>query len=137
MGLKTVVAAVSMFLIGLGGCAKEVRLPFSTELPAAMGEARISRDDNGNTVVNLKVEHFAPPQRLQPPRQVYVVWLESPDHEMHNLGQLRVNDDLKGELESKTPYEVFRIIITAEDYATAAQPGPQVVMRTKVINATE
>ncbi|GFO59428.1 hypothetical protein GMST_17530 [Geomonas silvestris] len=133
MRLLTVLAAV--WLGGaLAGCAtKTINLPPSQEMPAAEGEARLSRDDNGNTVVQLKVKHFAPPQRLTPPKAVYVVWLETSDHEMHNLGQLKVDKDLEGKLIAVTPYEVFQLVISAEDSPNLSEPGDQVVLRTRAV----
>lgn len=122
--------------IGLTGCAKEVRLPTSADLPAAMGEAKVSKDNNGNTRVKLKVEHFAPPQRLQPPKSIYVVWVETPNHEMYNLGQLKIDDDLKGKIEGITPFKVFQLVITAEDYPTVTTPG-QVVITTRAIETND
>jgi hypothetical protein len=125
---------VLTLMAGIWGCATEkVKLPASPELPAATGEAKISKDKNGNTLLRLKVEHFAPPQKLQPPKPVYVVWLETSNHEMHNIGELKIDDDLQGKLETVTPYAVFQIVITAEDYATVTFPSPQVVLRTRVI----
>lgn len=133
--MRVTTALAGVFLgMGLMGCAtKTVTLPPSAELPAAQGEAKVSKDKNNNTLVRLNVKHFAPPQRLNPPKAVYVVWLETPDHQMHNIGQLKVNNDLEGKLETITPYEVFQVIITAEDFATVTEPGPQVVLRTKAI----
>lgn len=124
-------------MAGLIGCAQEVRLPSSAELPAAMGEAKVYKDDNGNTKIKLEVKHFAPPQRLQPPRSVYVVWAETSDNQMFNLGRLKINEDLKGKLEATTPFRVFQLVITAEDNPLVMQPSQQVVLRTKVIEANE
>jgi len=133
MRLAMVLAAV--WLGGaLTGCAtKTVILPPSQEMPAAEGEAKLSRDDNGNTVVQLKVKHFAPPQRLTPPKAVYVVWLETPDHELRNLGQLKVDKNLEGKLMAVTPYEVFQLVISAEDSPNVSEPGSQVVLRTRTV----
>jgi hypothetical protein len=133
MRVTTALAAVFLGM-GLMGCAtKTVTLPPSADLPAAQGEAKVSKDKNNNTLVRLNVKHFAPPQRLTPPKAVYVVWLETPDHDMHNIGQLKVDSDLEGKLETVTPYDAFQLVITAEDSATVTEPGPQVVLRTKVL----
>lgn len=132
--MRLVTLLTGIFLMaGVIGCAREVRLPPSAELPAAMGEARVSKDENGNTKLKLEVKHFAPPQRLQPPRSVYVVWAETHDQQMHNLGQLKINDKLKGKLETTTPFRIFQLVITAEDNPLVRQPSEQVVLRTKAI----
>lgn len=128
----TLIAALC-FAAALFGCAKTVELPPSSDLPAATGEVKVSKDDNNNTRLDLKVQHFAPPQRLQPPKSLYVVWVKTPNGEMHNVGQLNVNDDLEGELKATTPYEVFVVVITAENFATVTQPSQQVVLTTRPI----
>jgi len=134
MRLTTLVAA-ALLAFGLFGCAtKTVRLPVSAEIPAAMGDIKIAKDDNGNTLVHLEVEHFAPPQRLQPPRAVYVVWIETSNGTMYNIGQLTIDKNLDGEIKTVTPYEVFRIVITAEDYSTVTSPSQQVVLTSKVVS---
>ncbi|GFO70223.1 hypothetical protein GMLC_38020 [Geomonas limicola] len=133
MRLVMVLAAL-WFGAALAGCAtKTITLPPSQEMPAAEGEAKLTRDANGNNVVQLKVKHFAPPQRLTPPKSVYVVWLETPNHDLYNLGQLKVNKDLEGTLMAVTPYEVFQLVISAEDSPNVSEPGDQVVLRTRAL----
>jgi len=133
MRFAMVLAALLMGM-GLSGCAtKTVILPPSQENPAAEGEAKFSKDKNGNTLVELKVRHFAPPQRLTPPKSVYVVWLETPDHDLHNIGQLKVDKDLEGKLQAVTAYPVFQLVISAENSPNVSQPGDQVVLKTRVV----
>lgn len=133
MRLTAFVVAVFV-MVGLAGCGKQkVPLPTSMMLPAATGQAKVSKDDNGNTRVNVKVQHFAQPQRLQPPKSVYVVWVETPERQMYNLGQLRIKDNLEGELTGITPFKVFQIVITAENYPTVTTPSSDVVMWTSVV----
>ncbi len=133
MKITTILVAIFL-LAGVAGCGKQkMTLPTSQMLPAATGVAKVSKDENGNTRVNLKVEHFAPPQRLQPPKATYVVWVETADNKMYNLGQLRIKDNLKGELSGITPFQVFQIVITAEDYPTVTAPSNDVILKTSVV----
>jgi hypothetical protein len=112
------------------GCAQTVALRTTPQAPAAVGEAKITQDQNNNTRIELKVDHLAPARNLTPPKSVYVVWAQAPDGRTINLGQLIVVSDRRGELRAVTPLKVFRIIITAEDEPLARTPNGQVVLET-------
>ena len=118
--LLTLIAAVG------SGCAQRVALRNAPDVPAAVGEAQITRDQNNNAVVDFEIRHLAPPKKPQT-GQIYVVWSQAPDGKNLNLGQLTIGPDRRGTLRSPTPMQVFRIIVTAEDSATAAYPSPQIV----------
>jgi hypothetical protein len=117
------------------GCAQKVALRSSPDIPAAVGEAKITRDENKNAVVELDIQHLAPSENLKPPRKVYTVWAQAPDGKNMNLGQLTVGLDRRGRLKSTTPMQVFRIIVTAEDAPTAKFPSPQIVFSSNMIDA--
>lgn len=117
----------------ISGCAnKQVRLNPAASVPAATGTAELTHDDNGNTIVNLKVKHLARPENLSPPRSVYVVWIEPSDGTPIKQGQLQVNSNLEGEFRSPTTYKTFEIFITAEDSSSVTQPRGEEVLRQSV-----
>ena len=63
----------------------------------------------------------------------YVVWVEPLDRSMapQNVGALRVNDDLEGELRTVTPLEDFNLFVTPEPHGNANEPsGPKVLWAT-------
>lgn len=117
------------------GCAQRVALRNALGVPAAVGEAKITRDQNKNAIVDLEIQHLAPSENLQPPKKTYVVWSQAPDGKNINLGQLTVGSDRRGTLKSPTPMQVFRIIVTGEDVATAAFPSSQIVFSSDYIRA--
>jgi hypothetical protein len=117
------------------GCAQKVALRNSPDVPAAIGEARITRDENKNAVVEVDIQHLAPSDNLKPPKKAYAVWAQSPDGKNMNLGQLAVGSDRRGRLKSTTPMQVFRIIVTAEDTPTATFPSPWIVFSSNMIDA--
>src|SRR5260370_25408350 len=100
--------------------------------PSARGEVKVSRDRNNNTKVDLKVDHLAKPDRLAPPKTVYVVWIQSENKEPENKGQLTVGDDLKGQFKTSTSSHAFDIFVTAEDNAQATAPSGAEVLRASV-----
>jgi len=122
------VLSFGLLLLLVAGCAKQVRLTPSSYTPAAMGTAKLTEDKNGNTVVNLKVEHLAQPSSLSPPRATYVVWIQAPGGSAVNQGQLQVDSDLKGEFRSPTSYKTFDLFVTAEDSASVTYPGDTKVL---------
>ncbi len=117
------------------GCAQRMALRNAPDVPAAVGEVKITRDQNKNAVVDLEIQHLAPSENLKPPKKFYVVWSQAPDGKNINLGQLRVGSDRRGTLKSPTPMQVFRIIVTGEDLATAAYPSSQIVFSSDYIRA--
>jgi len=127
------VTAVTMF--GLG-CAQKVALRNSPDVPAAVGEAKITRDENKNAVVEADIQHLAPPENLKPPKKVYMVWAQAPDGKNMPLGQLTVGADRRGRLKATTPMQIFRIIVTAEDIPTPKFPSPQIVFSSNMIDAS-
>ena len=124
--LPLLLAAVLSFA-GLA-LAKDIRLTADPSIPAAAGKVHLEHDRNGNQKVKLEVEHLAKPQALTPPKQAYVVWIQSRGKEAENQGQLKVNDNLQGSFETTTAYPVFDIFVTAEDNPAATTPsGPQLL----------
>ena len=127
------ISAVTM--LGLG-CAQKVTLRNSPDVPAAVGEAKITRDENKNAVVEADIQHLAPPDNLKPPKKVYVVWAQAPDGKNMNLGQLTVGADRRARLKATTPMQMFRIIVTAEDTPTAKFPSTQIVFSSNMVDAS-
>jgi hypothetical protein len=126
------ISAVTM--LGLG-CAQKVALRNSPDVPAAVGEAKITRDENKNSVVEVDIQHLVPPDTLKPPKKVYGAWAQSPDGKNMNLGQLKVGEDRRARLKATTPMQRFRIIVTAEDTPTATFPSPNIVFSSNMIDA--
>ena len=107
----------------------DVKLNNSTIAPAARGVLNYSTDRNGNTNVEVKVEHLAKPQALSPAKSRYVVWVQTRGGSPANVGNLQVNDDLRGSLKSTTPNASFDVIVTAEDSEMATQASSMEVLR--------
>ncbi|MEO6521913.1 MAG: hypothetical protein ABIN91_09565 [Mucilaginibacter sp.] len=108
----------------------------SAVVPAAQGSAKITKDANNNYAVHVKIKNLAEPDRLQPKKSVYVVWLVTKDQNIKNLGQLKSSSGffssvLEGELETVTPFYPTRIFITAEDEPNVQRPGNNNILTTK------
>jgi hypothetical protein len=108
---------------------KKFDMKTSSNVPAAQGRATIEHDRNKNVKVTLEVEHLAKPQSLAPAKGTYVVWIQPEGQEPNNVGVLRVNDELKGDFRTTTPYKKFDLFVTAEDSPTVSSPSGTEIMR--------
>ena len=131
------VSVLLLLLIQIAGssCAKRIVFPVSDVVPAAVGKIKINTDQNKNYAIDIKVKNLTEPDRLQPSRRYYVVWMETEGNGVKNLGRLISSSSLfskklKAAMETVTPFRPTRIFITAEDDVSIRYPGLQVVLRT-------
>jgi hypothetical protein len=132
--------AMAIALCGLlaAGCAyQELGFALSPVLPAAYPNARIRQDVNENQLVEIEIEHMAPPGHLSPPRSVYVVWAEGDEGRILPLGQLRVGEDREGHFRGVTALERFRILISAEIDPQATQPSQPYMLVSDFVDRSE
>ena len=114
------------------GLAKTYHMTSMTIVPGAAAEVNVANEKNGNIQVDVNVIHLAKPGMLTPAANTYVVWFEQEGSQPQNQGQLKIGDDLKGELKSTTTLNNFTVIITAETDSQTKFPSEQVVLRTTV-----
>lgn len=116
-------------------CAKKIAFQTSTIVPAARGDVKIKKDDNKNYLIQVELENLAEVNRLDPPKKAYVVWMESEDSMVKNIGQIAsdskfLSSKLKASFETVTPVKPSKIYITAEDDADVQFPSKQLIMET-------
>lgn len=120
-----------LFMIfSLGSCAKKVAFSVSSVIPAAEGAVKVKTDKNENYEIDLNVKNIARPERLQPPKKVYIAWMETQGGPM-SLGQLSISGNLTGSLETARHQKPTKIFITAENDPNVQHPGMQVVLETE------
>ena len=124
--------AVGLMSLTPVATAKKFPLTADSSVPAARGQVDVGRDKNGNTRVEIKVEHLAAPENLTPPRTAYVVWFQERGSEPLNQGALRPDKNLKASFKSITPMKSFDVIITAEADANIKSPSGSEVLRASV-----
>ena len=112
--------------------AKKFPLTADKAVPAARGQVDVGRDKNGNTKVELEVEHLATPENLTPPLAVYVVWFQERGSEALSQGALKPDKNLKARFKGVTPMKSFDILITAESDAMVKVPSGVEVLRASV-----
>ncbi|MGY3053517.1 hypothetical protein ACVWYG_001717 [Pedobacter sp. UYEF25] len=126
-----------LFFVGtaLSSCSNKVMFNTSRVVPAAQGYAKVTKDDNGNKLISIEIMRLTQPTRLQPSRSVYVVWMETKDNGLKNIGQLRTgsgffSSTLKSSFTTITPFVPKMIFITAENNADITRPTGDTVLST-------
>jgi hypothetical protein len=114
------------------GWAKTYHMTAAKTVPAAVGEVNVAKEKNGNIRVDVKVKHLAKPGNLTPPANTYVVWLQQEGSQPQSQGEMKVGDDLNGELKTTTPLKNFHVSITAETDSQTKNPSDQIVLRATV-----
>ena len=126
--------AIIMFLT-FTSCGKNIAFQNSSIVPAAEGKVSVKKDSNKNYSIGIKISNLAEVNRLQPSKNVYVVWMETENSVVKNIGQIKsdtgfMSSKLKATFETVTSFEPSKIFITAEDNADVKYPGMQLILTT-------
>ena len=123
---------------GCGTMSKEQTWSMNTteKIPSAEGKVKVKAEKDGNTRVKVEVEHLAAPATVFEQAETYVVWLQPETGAAQNVGVLNINKNLKGELETRTAFKDFRVLVTAERSANVTTPSAFRVMNTQVVMPT-
>jgi hypothetical protein len=120
-----------VLLLIFSSCSKKIEFENSNVVPAARGDVSVKKDKNNNYNIQMELSYLAEPERLQPPKKYYVVWLASTDNQIPlNIGQIVGTSKLHVKFESVSSSKPKRIFITAEDDATTQYPSNFVVLET-------
>ncbi len=135
---RWLIAALSGFLIiiSFDSCSKKIAFDSSRVVPGAEGRVKIKKDKNKNYAINISVKNLAEPDKLTPPMELYVVWMETERNGVRNLGQINIGTTIlssvkKGSLTATTPFKPVRFFITAEETGDVTHPGMDLIMTTK------
>ena len=126
------IVTVGIMSAALIHAAKKFPFTASSIVPAAKGSVEVGKDRNGNTEVELRVEHLANPTSLSPSQANYVVWLQEKGAGPENQGELKVNGKLQGSFRTVTPGKNFELFVTGENDGTVKTPSGPEVLRTSV-----
>ena len=118
-----------------GGGSRNLHLTGSPDVPGAQGTAEVSTTDDGNTKIDLVVQHLAPPEDINAGSTVYVVWVQgiAVGAEPQNLGALKVDDKLNGSMTAVTNLRSFDLYVTAESSQATTTPTGRSLLRTNVL----
>jgi hypothetical protein len=127
--------AAAMMLFFFSSCARKISFQTSTVVPAAEGTVKVKKDKNDNYRISLAISNLAEPKRLQPAKNTYVIWMDTDNNRIKNIGQINtstgfLSSKLKASFETVSSFKPIKIFITAEDDAAIQYPGMQVVLST-------
>ncbi|MBW0179228.1 hypothetical protein [Sediminibacterium sp.] len=122
-------------LLVLQSCSKKINFQTSAEVPAARGYVKVSKDDNKNYVIKLELSNLAEVNRLDPPKESYVVWMESANNPVKNIGRINSSGSLLSRrltvsFETISSVKPSLIFITAENEPTTSYPSGKRMMTT-------
>jgi len=132
--MNIVVVCASLGIAMLTGCATtESAFQPSSVMPGVETKIGVSADANGNSRVQFKVKHLAPPNSLVPPKSFYVVWSQNAEGRSVPLGRLWIGTNRDGSLEATLPFIEFRLIVTAETQLVPEKPSEPFVLITEIL----
>ncbi|HLK33390.1 MAG TPA: hypothetical protein VKT29_09885 [Terriglobales bacterium] len=113
----------SLLVLALAVWGQALRpMTVSPSLPAATATMGISHDTSGTTYISIEAKHLAPAEALQPPKRVYVVWVEPAGQPPQNHGVLQLNDKQVAKYTTTTHATDFTVFVTAENDPEVNQP---------------
>jgi hypothetical protein len=126
---------LAVCLVGTG-CASRYKLDAEPPTYAAQAKIKVKVNKTGNREMNLRLDHLAPPARVDGGYQAYAVWINVPGHGLTKAGVLDYDHKRrKGELVATTPHSKFEVLISMERDKGAQTPSNTVILR-KVVAAT-
>jgi hypothetical protein len=122
-------------ILSLSSCAKKIAFLPSAIVPAAQGIVKVKTDDNKNHAIEIEISNLAEPERLQPPKQIYIVWMVTDQDMTRNIGQIKTSSgtfskNLKATFETVTSFRPTKIFITAEDDPNVQNPSWEIILTT-------
>ena len=104
----------------------------ASEAQAAQGKVQVATDEKGNRDLKVEVKNIAPADTVFSGTTHYVVWLKPDNGPPQNIGVLTPDKKLKAELETKTSFTSFIVLVTAESSAQPTHPSGHEVMSADV-----
>lgn len=131
--LVSLIAGVAL-LVACGGPLK-YQMVSTNVAPGADG--RLVADvmqEQKQTKVTLEVTHLAPPNRVSPETNSYVVWYRGDAKTPWiRVGALKYDEgDRSGEFEGTVPVVAFDFEVSAENVADSASPSASIVFSQRV-----
>ena len=128
-------AAILFSIFFFSSCSKKIIFPTSSIAPAEVGRVKIKKDNNNNYAIQVNIENLPDVKRLSPPRNYYVVWIETRNNGIKKLGRIVsskgfLSSKMKASLNAVSPDKPKRVFITAENDEYIRYPGNMVVLDT-------
>ncbi len=119
--------AIIMMMIVFGACSKKIVFLGSSVVPAAEGHVKVKKDGNENYAISLNISNLAEVDKMQPPKNMYVIWMETDEGLTKNIGQIISSRNLNAKFETVSSSKPVMIYLTAEDTEDIQRPGKVVL----------
>jgi hypothetical protein len=131
----SLLALVTTVVLSSCTSTKKVSFNNSTIVPGAEGTVKVKKDNNGNYHIEINFENLADSKKLTPPRSAYVVWMETKETGVKNIGQIHSASGMfskakKASIETVSASVPTRIFVTAEDDPKVEFAGPDIILTT-------
>src|SRR3982750_3145893 len=70
-------------------CSRRFRFESSPVVPGAEGLVKVKKDHNKNYSITVKTVRLTEAEKLDPPRSLYVVWMQTEFNGTKNIGQFK------------------------------------------------
>jgi outer membrane protein OmpA-like peptidoglycan-associated protein len=111
----------------VGGGSTKVIFVGAPVAPNASGEAKVEAK-KGGTAIEVKVKGMPQPTTLGSEFLTYVLWIVTPDGSTTNLGEIPIDKNGEGKLNTIAQSQTFAMGVTAEPYFAVALPSEIVVL---------
>jgi outer membrane protein OmpA-like peptidoglycan-associated protein len=111
----------------VGGGSTRVVFVGTPAAPNASGEAKVEAK-KASTAIEVKVQGMPQPSTLGAEFLTYVLWSVTPDGATTSLGEIRVDKNGDGKLNTIAQSQTFALGVTAEPYFAVALPSEVVVL---------
>jgi outer membrane protein OmpA-like peptidoglycan-associated protein len=114
----------------------EVDLTGTGLVATGSGQAKV-KAGTGATGLETQFQDMAQATTLGTEFLTYVLWAVSPDGHSNNLGEIIINRDGKGKLNTTTAFQTFSLFVTAEPYFAVRFPSEMVVLQNELKKNTK
>jgi len=111
----------------VGGGSTKVIFVGTPAAPNASGEAKVEAKKDG-TDIEVKVKGMPQPTTLGAEFLTYVLWIVTPDGSTTNLGEIPIDKNGEGKLNTTAQSQTFAMGVTTEPYFAVSLPSEIVVL---------
>jgi outer membrane protein OmpA-like peptidoglycan-associated protein len=111
----------------VGGGSTKVIFVGTPTAPNASGEAKVEAK-KGGTAIEVKIQGMPQPTTLGAEFLTYVLWIVTPDGATTNLGEIPIDKNGEGKLNTTAQSQTFAMGVTAEPYFAVPIPSEIVVL---------
>ncbi len=133
LALAAILTLAALAVVGCGG--QDYDIAPTPAAPSVAGTLTVKQQNQANYKADLRLQYLPLPQNLGPGLSTYVAWVKPAGSDRYiRVGTIGINQgNREGEIKFTTPYQSFRVIVTAEKTPNVQQPGEPVIVTQQVV----